>query len=65
MQKNRTDAGALLPLRTLVILMSGAAFGAVVALLVYAADGALPAALLAGLGAAGASVVGLDQLIER
>lgn len=54
----------LLPLRSLVILVAALCCGAIVGALTYGIEPSLAAAILAGLGAAGAVTAFLHQNIE-
>ncbi|GAA1959265.1 hypothetical protein [Kitasatospora viridis] len=60
-----SDPPPFLTLRTVTILLAAAFIGLVVAGLAFLSTRSAPGGALAGLTAAGASVVGLHQLIGR
>jgi len=59
------DSPALLSLRAAVIFTIAAVIGLAMGLLTYWSQGALPSALLAGLGATGGALLPLDRMIGR
>ncbi|MFD7907059.1 hypothetical protein ACFV4G_33075 [Kitasatospora sp. NPDC059747] len=62
---NQSETEPLLTVRTAIILLTAAVIGLVAGGLTYLGTRSTPGAALAGLTAAGASVVGLHQLIGR
>jgi len=60
-----TSSSDRLPLRWVLILLLAALVGVLFGALTMAQTHAWPAALLSGLGAAGATVVGAHQVVAR
>lgn len=56
---------SLLSVRTLGILLAGVVIGLVVGALVYAAAQPVPAAVVTGIGSAGAAIAGLHRVVEH